>query len=50
MLRLDFANGRFTFSYSESPYARKEWRKECGQDEGFSTFEHMMSRLNWFLN
>ena len=50
MLRVDFADDRFTFSYSESAYSRREWQKECGRDEGFRTFEHVMSRLKWFLN
>jgi hypothetical protein len=50
MLRVDFADDRFIFGYSESPYTRKEWQKECGRDEGFSTFEHVMERLRWFLN
>ncbi len=50
MLRIDFADGRFVFRYSESPYARKEWQKECGRGEGYATFEHVMGRLKWFLN
>jgi hypothetical protein len=50
MLRVDFTNDRFIFGYSESPYSRKEWQKECGRDEGLSTFEHVMRRLKWFLN
>jgi len=49
MLRIDFANDRFIFRYSESPYARKEWQKECGGDEGFIMFEHVVKRLKWFL-
>lgn len=50
MLRVEFGEGRFIFIYRESPYARKEWKKECGRDEGFSTFEHVMRRLKWFLS
>ncbi len=49
-IRIDFEQERFIFTYSESPYINKTWKKECGRDEGFSTFEHMMSRLKWFLN
>ncbi len=43
MLRVDFAEGRFIYRYRESPYFRKEWKKECARDEGFATFEHVMS-------
>ena len=49
-LRIDFEQERFVFSYRESPYINKAWNKECGRDEGFSTFEHIMRRLKWFLN
>ena len=48
-LRIDFEQGRFIFSYSESPYL-KAWKKECDRAEAFSTFEHVMRRLKWFLN
>src|SRR5205085_8327586 len=42
MLRVDFESGRFVFSYHESPYKDKSWKKECGRGEGFSTFEHVV--------
>jgi hypothetical protein len=50
VLRVDFARGRFCFSYRESPYESKSWNKECGPDEGYSTFEHVVGRLRWFTN
>lgn len=50
MLRVDYEQERFIFSYRESPYISKAWNKECSKDEGFSTFEHTMRRLKWFLN
>jgi hypothetical protein len=50
MLRVDFERGRFFFSYHESLRINKAWKKECGRDEGFSTFEHVMNRLKWFLD
>jgi len=49
MLRVDFKRGRFTFRYLESPYKGTAWQKECGRDEGFSTFEHVVDRLKWYL-
>jgi hypothetical protein len=48
-LRVDFIKDNFTFTYRESPFSLENWQKECGQDEGFSTFEHVMRRLKWFL-
>ena len=49
MLRVDFIKDRFTFTYRESPFSLEDWQKECRRDEGFSTFEHVMRRLKWFL-
>lgn len=50
MLRVEFEGGRFIFGYSESPYHLKEWRKECGREGGFGTFEHVVARLRWFMH
>jgi hypothetical protein len=48
-IRIDFDNGHFIFRYRESPYASKEWRKVCEREEGFITFEYVISKLRWFL-
>lgn len=50
MLRVEFYNDKFVFSYKESPYSNKVWKKECDGKSGFSTFKHIMNRLKWFLN
>jgi hypothetical protein len=50
MLRIEFVGDTFVFIYKESPYLNKEWRKESDKNNGFSTFEHIMKRLKWFLN
>ncbi len=50
MLRINFAEDKFIFSYKESPYSGKEWKKECDAKSGFSTFEHVMKRLKWFMS
>jgi hypothetical protein len=60
-LSVHFQKGRFVFEYSESPsYSNgtarsrtnltNNWSKECGRDEAFSTFEHVMRRLRWFVD
>ncbi len=49
MIRIDFDNRHFIFRYRESPYVSKEWRKECEREEGFATFEYVISKLRWFL-
>jgi len=49
MVRITFSNNKFIFNYKESPHFKNEWTKECENDEGFSTFEHIMKRLKWFL-
>jgi hypothetical protein len=50
MLRIEFVSDKFIFVYKESPHSKNEWRKECDKYSGFTTFEHIMKRLNWFLN
>lgn len=50
MLRIEFVNDTFVFVYKESPYSNKEWRKESDKNSGFTTFEHILKRLKWFLN
>lgn len=49
VLRIDFVKGYFVFTYKESPFASKDWKKECAENDGFKTFEHVVSCLNWFL-
>ncbi len=48
-LRVDFKNDRFVFRYIESSFRGAAWQKECGRNEGFSTFEHVIGRLKWFI-
>ncbi len=50
VLRVDFAKRQFVFRYIESSFKGTAWQKECGPDEGFSTFEHVVGRLKWFLD
>jgi hypothetical protein len=50
MLRIIFSDNKFVFNYKESPHSKNEWTKECENNEGFSTFEHIMKRLKWFLD
>lgn len=49
ILRVDFVDNQFWFNYRESHYSRNEWQKQCGRDQGYSTFEHVMRRLRWFM-
>jgi hypothetical protein len=49
VLRIDFVKGYFIFTYKESPFASKDWDKECEQNDGFKTFEHVIGCLKWFL-
>jgi hypothetical protein len=49
MLRVYLRQGRFIFEYRESPYSINTWKKECENDQGFETFQHVVSQLGWFL-
>jgi hypothetical protein len=49
VLKIDFVKGNFIFTYKESPFVSKDWNKECGLNDGFKTFEHVMGCLKWFL-
>lgn len=46
---IEFVRGGFKFTYKEGVFAKKEWVKECDAENGFSTFEHVMKTLKWFL-
>jgi hypothetical protein len=49
LLAIEFIRGRFKFTYKEGVFAKNEWVKECDVESGFSTFEHVMKTLKWFL-
>jgi hypothetical protein len=49
VLIIDFVKGYFKFTYKESPFVSKDWEKECGRNDGFKTFEHVIGCLKWFL-
>jgi hypothetical protein len=39
----------FVFEYWERPSIKiKRWRKECGAEEGFGTFERFLQLKKWF--
>jgi hypothetical protein len=50
LLRIDFSKDRFIFTYQESPLNLTRWEITSDRVNGFSTFEHVMQRLNWFLD
>jgi hypothetical protein len=50
VLRVDLLNDRFIFTYKETPLSSTEWKKECESNYSFSTFEHVMRRLKWFVD
>jgi hypothetical protein len=49
VLRINFVKGYLIFTYKESPFASKDWKKECGCNDEFKTFEHVIGCLKWFL-